>query len=167
MGLMQGPLPRPVASEEEVRETIRELSERVAELEEKVEHASGEPRALVFSDDKLATIATSFYRSRQMRSRFFDSALLGEPAWDMLLDLFIHRVQGRRLSTSSLCLGANAPHATGLRWIAILEREGLVRRGSAANDARVRLVDMTPKGFRLMRRFIAYSVTRFQMPLPD
>jgi hypothetical protein len=31
----------------------------------------------------------------------------------------------------------------------------------------VKLVDMTPKGFQLMRRFIAHSVTRFQMPLPD
>ena len=167
MGLMQGPLPRPAASEEEVRESIRELSERVAELEEKVEHASGEPRALVFSDDKLATIAASFYRSRQLRSAFFQPSLLGEPAWDMLLDLFIHKVQGRRVPTTSLCLAANTPHATGLRWIAVLEREKLVQRSASAVDGRLKLVEMTPKGFQLMRRFIAYSVTRFQMPLPD
>jgi DNA-binding MarR family transcriptional regulator len=166
MGLLQGP-PRAAESDEEVSQAIRALYERFAQLETKVEHLGGEPRTPPLSDDKLAAIATSFYRSRQLRSALFQSELLGEPAWDMLLDLFIHKVQGRRVPTTSLCLAANTPVATGLRWIAALEREKLVHRSTSAADGRSKLIEMTPNGFQLMRRFIAHTVSRFQMPSPN
>lgn len=167
MGSIERKPPHPVASDGDVVEAMRALAERVAELEARAAGETGRPRSLGFSDDKLATIASSFYRSRQMRARYFGGALLGEPAWDMLLDLFIHKVRGRRVATTSLCVAAKVAQATGLRWITALQQEGLLERAQADDDARLKLIELTPKAYKLMRRFIADSVTQFEMPLPD
>lgn len=155
------------AGEEILRETIETLAQRVAELEARALEVGEPPRSLGFSDDKLATIASSIYRSRQRRALYFDAALFGEPAWDMLLDLFIAKVRGARVSTTSLCLAANVPQATGLRWVGMIVKAELARRYRAPDDARLKLVEITPEGFRLMRRCVAENVTRFEMPLPD
>src|SRR3546814_6407901 len=41
----------------------------------------------------------------------------GEPAWDMLIDLFIENGEGRRLSTSDLCLSSGLPLSSALRLV--------------------------------------------------
>lgn len=153
--------------DDELRQTIAELAKRVAELEFTRAEYPAAPRSLGFSDEKLATIAISIYRSRQVRARYFGNDLFVEPAWDMLLDLFINTVRGRRISTVSLCLAAHVPQATGLRWIGRLVKQGLVRRTPARDDARMKIVTLTPDGFSLMRRYLSDSVTRFDMPMPD
>jgi hypothetical protein len=155
------------ANERVLHETIETLVQRVAELETRTRDSADAPRSLGFSDDKLATIATSIYRTRQQRARYFDAALFGEPAWDMLLDLFIARVRGARVSTTSLCLAAKVPQATGLRWVGELVKAGLARRYRAPDDARLKLVEISNEGFRLMRRCVGDGVTRFEMPIPD
>jgi hypothetical protein len=157
----------PGAGEEDIYKAVRELTQRVAELEAKaIDDGHGAP-ALELSDDKLAALATSIYRTRQQRRKYFDPALFAEPAWDMLLDLFINRVRGARVSTTSLCLAAGAPQATGVRWIGLLVAQGLIRRYRAPDDARLMLVDITPQGYQLMRRCLSDSVTRFEWPSPE
>ena len=166
MSSMEGH-PESALTHEEIRQTVRALAKRVAELEARaIQDGDGSP-SLGFSDDKLATIASSMYRSRQLRAQYFRRSLLSDPAWDMLLDLFINKVRGRRVATTSVCLAANVPQATGLRLIEQLSREGLLLRASAHDDGRLKLVEITSKGFDLMRRFISDSVTRFDMPMPD
>ena len=115
----------------------------------------------------LAAVAREEYAARRERERFLDSSLLREPAWDMLLDLFIQKVAGRRVSSTSLCLGANVPYATGARYIERLEGEGLVLRFTPPDDKRLVLIDYTPDGFHRMRDYISQAVTRFRVPLPD
>jgi hypothetical protein len=151
----------------EVRDLLANLMERVAQLEAEA-HAQGRGGPVLgFSDEKLGTIATSMYRARIHRANQFNPDLFGEPAWDMLLDLFIHRIGGRRVSTTSLCMGGNVPQSTGLRHIARLEEEGLVVRWTPPDDQRLVLVDFTPNGFRRMRDYISNAVTRFVIPMPD
>ena len=121
---------------------------------------------LGISDDRLSTLAGAIYRMRQHRQSYFDSALFAEPAWDMMLDLFINKVRGARVSTTSLCLAAGVPHATGIRWIRTLREHGLLRRYRATDDARLMLIEITPKGYQLMRRCLSEGVTRFELPVP-
>src|SRR3546814_5777917 len=56
---------------------------------------------------------------RQLRARFFDPALFGDPAWDMLLDLTAARAEHNRVSVTSLCIASGVPLTTALRWIEI------------------------------------------------
>ena len=86
---------------------------------------------------RLAEIARDVYRGRRLRERFFDdSALFGEPAWDMLLDLFIAACDGKKVPVTSACIGASVPTTTALRWLAVLETRGLVVREADLADAR-------------------------------
>lgn len=146
---------------------LQELVQRVSELEARMVEAARAPSSLGISDDKLATLAGAIYRMRQHRQAYFDSALFAEPAWDMMLDLFINKVRGARVSTTSLCLAAGVPHATGIRWIRTLREHALLRRYRAPDDGRLMLIEITPKGYQLMRRCLSEGVTRFELPVPD
>lgn len=155
MGAEEAPADPPDRSDR-LAALLRELTARVAELEA----ATGTGPAVAFSDEKLAAIATAFYRARQRRAAYFDAELFAEPAWDMLLDLFVNSVRGVRVPTTSLCLAANVSHATGTRWIGQLQAAGLLLRKKEFLDRRYNLVEMTPLGFRLMRQYLTDTIRR-------
>jgi DNA-binding MarR family transcriptional regulator len=146
---------------------ISELADRVAELEATARRSGDRLAPLAFNEDALKAIACWFYSERIYRSAQFNSALFGEPAWDMLLDLFVQKIEGRRVATTSLCLGANVPQTTALRYIALLEGEGLVFRYTPPDDRRLVLIDYTPEGYKRMRQYLSLAMTRFKTPLRD
>ena len=140
------------------------LMAKLAEIEARLDTLPQAPPSEGLSDDKLAVIATSIYRARRRRLEYFDADLFAEPAWDMLLDLFVNKALGRRISTTSLCLAANVPQSTGLRYLALLEAKALVRRRPAPDDGRVTLVDLTPRGYKQMRRYVVDGIGKFDVP---
>lgn len=92
-------------------------------------------------------LARQAYRDRRRRERLFAGAdLFGEPAWDILLDLFIAAREGKRISITSACIGASAPPTTALRWLNILERHGLIEREGDTRDHRRSYVRLTAAG---------------------
>lgn len=98
------------------------------------------------------------YRCRRSRNLVFaDTRLFGEPAWDMLLDLFIAARAGQRVPVTSACIGAAVPITTGLRWLALLESLGLVLRDPDPSDARRALVRLSPDAIGLMEAYFAGS----------
>jgi DNA-binding MarR family transcriptional regulator len=76
--------------------------------------------------------------------------LFGEPAWDMLLYLFIERSEGRPVTVKAACVSSTAPQSTGLRWLNILESEGLVVSSNDTDDHRCRIIKLSDKGFEIM-----------------
>ncbi|MDP3907094.1 MAG: MarR family transcriptional regulator [Novosphingobium sp.] len=104
--------------------------------------------------ERLTEYARIVYRARRCRARAFgDESLFGEPAWDLLLDLFIAQSEGKHLSVSAACIGAAVPTSTALRWIVILESRGLVRRENDSTDARRVFLHLTPDGYETMTRY--------------
>lgn len=102
----------------------------------------------------LLTLARNTYALRRKRDSLFGNPdLFGEPAWDILLDLFIAHAEGKPVSVSSACIGSAAPATTGLRWLGVLADEGLVVRENDADDHRRVLVRLTPAGVAAMERF--------------
>lgn len=100
---------------------------------------------------KLVESARRFYKSRRIRSRAFkDDRLFGEPAWDLLLDLFIAEAEGKKLSVTAACIGAAVPTSTALRWLLILEQRGLLTRESDPTDARRVFLRLTGEGYARM-----------------
>ncbi|MDE2403467.1 MAG: winged helix DNA-binding protein [Sphingomonadales bacterium] len=105
---------------------------------------------------QLGVIARRAYGDRRRRAAVFgDEALFGEPAWDVLLDLFVAAQEGKRVAVTSACIGAAVPATTALRWLAVLERKGLVRREADADDARRVFVRLSGEGFRRMAAYFA------------
>jgi len=95
--------------------------------------------------------ARLIYSMRRRRDAAFDGLdLLGEPGWDILLDLFIGELEGTRIQVSSVCLDAGVPSTTILRWLARLEREDIIYRAADTIDGRRRFVRLTEAGRALM-----------------
>jgi DNA-binding transcriptional ArsR family regulator len=108
-----------------------------------------EPQAL--------TLARMIYAERRRRDRTFPADIFGEPSWDILLDLFVARGEGRRVPTTSACIGAHVPPTTALRWLRLLEGQGLIEREEDERDGRRTFVRLSTKGMDLVGNFLDAS----------
>ena len=75
-------------------------------------------------------------RVRRLRNRYFDDEMFADPAWDILLDLMAARLEGTKVSVSSLCIAASVPATTALRWIKSMTDDGYLERRADPTDAR-------------------------------
>lgn len=114
----------------------------------------------------LASVARFIYRYRRRRDEYFECHLFGEMAWDMLLDLFIAAAEGKRISTTSLCLASAGPPTTALRWIGVLEAEGLIVRAPHERDRRATYIELSDSGFDRMKRFLTAEVAGAEEAMP-
>lgn len=112
------------------------------------------------SDATYLAQARSAYRSRRQRDRVFGakSTYFGEPAWDVLLDLFIARGEGRRISVSSACIAAATATSTGLRAIGMLVDGDLVARVPDPLDRRRTFLELSELGTEMVRSALDASV---------
>ncbi|WP_395330018.1 MarR family transcriptional regulator [Novosphingobium sp. BL-8H] len=98
-------------------------------------------------------VAKQIYERRRRRNRFFDDALFGEAAWDMMVDLYIHEHQDRLISVTSATLASCVPPTTALRWITVLEEQGMVSRTEDPADARRRYLHLTEKSKSMLTNY--------------
>jgi hypothetical protein len=103
---------------------------------------------------RLAANAKAQYDTRRSRAMVLPAKLLGEAAWDMILDLFINQVAGKKVSISSACIAADVPSTTALRYIYILEADGLIKRTDDRYDQRRSFVELTDDCFIRMCRYL-------------
>ena len=94
-------------------------------------------------------------RQRQLRARFFDGDLFGDPAWDMLLDLTAARAEHARVSVTSLCIASGVPPTTALRWIGQMTEAGLLERVEDETDRRRAFITLTDRAADSMARYFA------------
>ncbi len=85
---------------------------------------------------EAAAFLRAMLRARRMRDDYFRSGLFADPVWDLLLDLMAARLEGTKVSVSSLCVAAAVPPTTALRWINRLTAEGLLLRDADPEDRR-------------------------------
>jgi DNA-binding MarR family transcriptional regulator len=93
-------------------------------------------------------------RRRGLRRKLFDPYLFGEPAWEILLALYVADVE-RRLSIAQLTAVTHVPLTTALRWLALLEDQDLVSRTIAPDDQRIVLIELTDSGRRAMNAYLS------------
>jgi hypothetical protein len=84
----------------------------------------------------LARFAGEFKRIRDMRGELFGAHLFREPAWEMMLDLYIAEHEMKHVSISSLCIASGVASTTALRHIDKLMESGMLMREGDASDHR-------------------------------
>lgn len=94
--------------------------------------------------------AKGIVRIRQHRENALGADLFADPAWDILLDLFVQRVEGRATSSTSASIASRAPMTTALRYIALLCKRGLLVRQSADHDHRIHYVELSDEAYHRM-----------------
>ncbi|MBB4859950.1 DNA-binding MarR family transcriptional regulator [Novosphingobium chloroacetimidivorans] len=92
-------------------------------------------------------LAEGIYRCRRQRDRLF-GPIFGEPAWDILLDLFVMEAKGMGVPVSSACVASGTSHSTALRQIDELVRCGLVERIRDIHDRRRTYLRLSEQGLR-------------------
>ncbi len=106
----------------------------------------------------LAGVAEELYRVRRKRELIFGAAfgdgLFADPAWDLLLDLYIHNARRRRISVSSACLAAAVPTTTALRYITDMLKRGLIERVPHPADGRSFLLCLTEPAITAMETLL-------------
>ena len=103
---------------------------------------------------RYLSTAHRLYQIRRRRAAIFgDEQLFGEPAWDMLLDLYIAYARGVPVSVTSACIGAAVPATTALRHLGQLHEHGLVIREHDTQDQRRVNVRLSEIGIKWMETY--------------
>ena len=92
--------------------------------------------------------------ARDLRREWFDQNIFGEPAWEMLLTLYVIDGEQRRLSTRQVARLARLSLTTTLRWLDYLEEQDLVSRRPNPFDHRVVYTELSDKGRAAMDAYL-------------
>ena len=111
-------------------------------------------------------VAEWIYRGRQERPGGEDPRLFGEPAWDMLLDIYIHQAKGQSTSVTGACAGSHAPATTALRYIDLLCELGWVEKLPDSRDKRRSLLALTPDAKQRINAWLDQSLERLRQLWP-
>jgi len=134
------------------RSAAAPISEGLAGVQLPVASSSPEKEALISTARKIVAM-------RGRRDRHFRGELFAEPAWDMMLDLFIAHLEGRRIYVTSLCIASNVPNTTALRYIQDMVRHGEIVSCSDAKDGRRRWLSLSESAVVAMSQIVMGTAT--------
>jgi DNA-binding MarR family transcriptional regulator len=149
-GAEMGRVAKPVArgdgdeSIEVPRAELLRLSFLLAEMAEPDEPNASTRRHIRRTD--LIAYARSLIRRRRARTRYFANAMLGEPAWDLLLVLYVAEGTAECVSVNAAAELAGLAATSAKRWIEYLEKEHLVLRRPHERDSRRIVLTLSAKG---------------------
>lgn len=112
------------------------------------------PSAEPLPNDELISRARALLHMRRLRARHFNRVMFAEPAWDILLLLYLGGSLEGRQTIGHLAELIETPLTTVLRWVAYLEKERLVERRDHPTDRRMVFIELTDKGRKAMDAFL-------------
>ncbi len=121
---------------------LRQASVRVALLSDPLSPEAGQ---------SLRIVAERLYAERRKRDEYFPPSLFGEPAWDLLLALFIAHDDGRHVSLSEAYDAAKVDPREGPPLIEKLIAAGLVTRSHNRGNA----ILLTDQGMDRLNDYLA------------
>lgn len=95
----------------------------------------------------------SLLRLRSRRDSLLGKGVRGDPPWDMLLELWACYLSGHRASITGLTIAAKVPPTTGLRWLEVLFKTGMVGRREDPLDRRRVFAELTAVGVRALENY--------------
>ncbi len=106
----------------------------------------------------LANARRSVRRLLLRRQLLGADRLFGEPAWDMLVELFIAHCEGATVPTGALGIGSGLSSSSAQRLVQRLEDAQLVVRAPDPDDGRRHFVSLAPDiAHRLTAYFVAHD----------
>lgn len=106
---------------------------------------------------RLASAGSRHLHSPSKEGCHFGPAFFGEPAWEMLLVLYVSQ-RTHRSTTTQIARLSQAPMTTALRWMEALEREDLVERQRHPTDGRMTFIRLTAKGHSAVELYLSETM---------
>ena len=110
--------------------------------------------AVVQAEQTSAALAHRLLADRRQRSRYLPEQLFDEPAWNMLLALFVANEGHRPMTMKQLIAAADVPVTTAQRWVDQLHRAELIRRTTDPDDRRRVEITLSDSGIDAMTRYL-------------
>ena len=98
--------------------------------------------------------ARALIEQRRLRRRFLPEELFHEPAWDMLLALYVASHDHRVMNVKTLVSSADAPVTTSQRWIEHLHKLKLIDRVTDPTDRRRVEISLSYTGDQQMKAYL-------------
>lgn len=140
--------------DESVVALIKDLTARLAVVANGIDERIGHEAPPASTATPLNR-ARALIEQRRLRRRFLPEELFHEPAWDMLLALYVASHDHRVMNVKTLVSSADAPVTTSQRWIEHLAKLGLVRRMVDPIDRRRIEVSLSDDGRRAIEAYLA------------
>ena len=106
------------------------------------------------SREELIGRARQQIAHRKRRAQHFPKGIFGEPAWDMLLVLYVSDTLAPE-TIRDLREQAGLTHSTALRWLDYLESQQLITRRSHLTDKRSAYVELTERARERLDQYFA------------
>ena len=103
-------------------------------------------RAAAMHKSDLTDYARLTLLGRKQRDHYFDPMLFSNPAWDILLNLYVADAEGTSVSVIDSCVASPVPQGVALRWLGYLKQEEMVIETPNSAQPRqtvIRLTDQT------------------------
>jgi len=102
----------------------------------------------------LCALAIELRQMREARNQFFGRDTFDDPAWDILLALYIARSEGRLITVSQLCFCASVRPTDALRTVSTLCDETLIERELANDNDEVVYMCLSSKGLAMTHNWL-------------
>jgi hypothetical protein len=121
----------------------------------------GRAREIPKSDgeDPAERLALQMFAIREARDKFLPHSVSGAAAWDILLAVYLADRVGVRHNIGRTMEISRVKLTTGLRYIDLLEAEGLLNREQDSWDARIFYLILTPRGGKLVAAILSAALS--------
>lgn len=101
-----------------------------------------------------AALLRKLIRAESTRAMAIGGKALGDPAWNILLDLILASLEDRKVAVSSACIVAGVATTTALRLITRMVDDGVLIRVPDENDGRRHFLAIEPTVERALKSYI-------------
>lgn len=108
-------------------------------------------------EDSARYVARLMFDMRRVRSELFPASMFNEPAWDMLIALYI---APRAPALTDLARATDTPLSTAVRWLEYLENHSLVVREGCPTDRRSYSISLTDNARASLRALFSKVVSK-------
>ncbi|MFN3433235.1 MAG: hypothetical protein ACK4ZY_02465 [Sphingomonas sp.] len=142
-----------------VKDLTTQLSAIAVEFGTRADRLAGSDGGTVAPSDgdaqpEARELAKQLLAQRMARFDHFPAELFHEPAWDMLLALFIAHEERRTMNVKTLVASAHAPVTTSQRWIDHLHKLKLVDRVIDPLDRRRMEISLSDAGLTAVTAYL-------------
>lgn len=134
---------------------MRDSSAVLALLDDARARLAADQNVGVSEPKSRETIVNDLIASRRLRERIFASSLFADPAWDILLGLYRDHLRDRPSYVKDACCVSIVPATTAMRWLVILESQGLIERAGDEADQRRVCLRLTPLAVSGLERYFS------------
>ncbi len=110
------------------QDRLNEAVEQMQALLQQLQAATGLGPGVSSGGSDLTKIARKLLEERNIRSATISGVPMGEPAWELMLFLYIAGAEQRQVSVGDAIAASGAPPTTGARLLARLEENGHLER---------------------------------------